>query len=184
MIPVYVIPEMPSNAPRPQAYRHGSLSDPILATRSRARRRWAARTAVLLVVSGIALILMVLWRRDVTTKNSWLRSAERSATAIQAHFDETGLLPAALPEASLKYQYASYYDRFYAERVSRPVIIAISPVVSLNLLPDGRSVIIFENGKLRSAWMTTGKFHHVYMAQIRDQDRFEQERRAQLPQLP
>ena len=173
-------------AARPSPYFSAGLTDPILATRARARRRWAARTTVVLSLTGILLVLTVVWRRDTDTRNSWLRFAHRSAVAVQAQLDQTGLLPADLPPAggSYSFHYASYYDRFYAQRVSRPVLIAISPVVPLTFRSDGRSVLIYENGKVRAAWMTIAEFTAAYISQLADQDRFEQERLAEVPYIP
>lgn len=180
-----VIPEVPPTSVRCPELFPASLADQVLATKLRARRRWAARTALCLGLTGVLLVLMLVWKRDTAVQSGWMRSADRSAAALQAHLDQTGLLPATLPQTdSRAFNYASYYDRYYAQRVSRPVIIALSPALSLNLWADGRSVILYENGKVCAQWMTIAEFNAAYFGQIRDQERFEKERLNRAPLLP
>lgn len=179
-----MIPEMPAGGSSTSL--PASLVERVTASKMRARRRWAVRTGMLLLVSGILLATLVIWQRDSETRSAWLRTTSRSAAAIQAHFDQTGYLPANLPYASefVPMTYASYADRFYAVNASRPVIIAMSGSLPLVLQPDGRTVIIFENGTVRTEWMSTGAFTTAYLEQLRDAEQFEHERRSRVPQLP
>jgi hypothetical protein len=178
-----LVPELPVNGSQYTTFE--SANDRVSASRVRARRQWILRTGLLLGLTGLSLTLLVLWRRDPDTVALLTRANQKCATAIQAHLDSTGLLPASLPDAENSYcYYASYANRFYAQRTSRPVIIAATAPISLILHSDGRCVIIFERGRVRSEWMTAVQFSDAYQAQIQDQARFEHDQRDRIPKLP
>jgi hypothetical protein len=95
-------------------------------------------------------------------------------------------LPANLsaPEPNGPGYIVSYADRFYAQQVKDPVILAASPVLPLILHSNGRSVVIYQGGKVRAEWMTVAAFIDAYRAQMQRQEDFERQRRAVVPQLP
>jgi hypothetical protein len=144
----HAVPDLPKAVSRTPAALQATLADRVSASKTRARRRWAARSILMLTITGVLLIFLVIWRRDTYFMEEAMRSARESADAANAHLARTGLLPAALPSHSPAMEYASYADRFYAQQVSRPVIIASSPLLVLKLRSSGRCVIIHESGKV------------------------------------
>ena len=154
------------------------LTERAVVSRAQARRRWAVRTGLLLGITSVLLIILVLWRRDVVAMQDTARTAGRSCEALQAGLDSSGLLPVALPAFTPReYAYLSYADRFYAQHTSRPTIIAASPEVTLKLRPNGRSVIVYQSGKVHVEWMTAGAFAEAWTAQTRDAEQFDYQRR-------
>jgi hypothetical protein len=180
-----IVPEVPLRARGFSIAWQCELDDRILANKTRARRRWVLRTGLVLGITSLLLIGLLAWRQDAVAllEHNW--TAQRSCEAVQAHLDRTGLLAAALPSGtSPGFMYASYADRFYAQRAARPFIIAASPEAALNLRPHGRSVIVYENGKVHVEWMTVGAFADACLAQTRDAEAFERHRLAQPVVLP
>ncbi|MEP0844703.1 MAG: hypothetical protein HRF43_18550 [Phycisphaerae bacterium] len=180
-----VVPELPLNGSRYAPLGAENMDERIFASRVRARRRWIVRTGSLLLVSGVLLALLVVWRRDTQTIAVLMRMTRGSAAGVQAHLDRTGLLPPALPgDEANNFIYASYADRFYAQHANRPVIIAATRSIGLLLRPNGRCVITLEGDKVRSEWMTDTAFSAAYKAQLHRAAQFEQERSSRPPQLP
>jgi len=158
----------------------------ILARKVKTRRRWAFRTVLILAISAVLLCLLVMWRRDETAKTGQLQSLAELAATLQAQVNELGRLPAIIPEPSLHNLdfYASDADRFYASRVSQPVIIAGTQPIHLLLTEDGRAVIIYQQGKIGAKWMTASEFEKAWDTQEAKITAFEQERKSSLPNLP
>lgn len=183
MLIARVVPDLPLNVPRSTSVT--SMDDRVSASKAKARRQWVARTALMLGATGVLLAIMVVWRRDTDTIAAKNRATDRSTQAIQAYIQQTGLLPAVLPpDERNTLGYGSYADRYYAQNGSDPVIMAWSSPVSLLLRSDGRSVIVYERGKVRTEWMTEAQFSAAWSAQTRREQEFERQRRAEVPQLP
>ena len=183
MIFLRVVPEMPLNSF--SAAHAASMDDRAIISRARARRHWVARTGLILGATGLLLMALVTWRRDAESVALSMRITQRGVTALQAHLDATGLLPSELPSVDpTRYVYATYADRFYAQRTSRPVIIAASAPLSLILRSNGRCVIIYENGKVHAEWLTLAQFGNAFDAQLADAAAFERQRQGRIPQLP
>lgn len=167
---------------QPRAHRRAAVwasgfIDRVVAGKTRARRRWAVRTGLILGASGVLLFGLLVWRYDTSELNSSLWNAERLAESIQTHLDRTGLLPGALPaDLASGFAYASYADRFYAERADRPCIVATSPHVALSLRPNGCSAIVYTHGQVQVQWMTNAELVAAYATQQREAEEFDRRR--------
>jgi hypothetical protein len=185
MVVLHAVPDLPLRDRDLSAVLSPGLVDRVLASKAQARRRWAARTGLLLSLTGVLLLILFIWQRDVVTIRDLTWSAEQSCRAIQGNLNDVGLLPAALPAAKpYNFAYLSYADRFYAQHVSHPVIVAVSPEVPLKLHSNGRSVIILDNGRVHVEWMAAGDFAKAWLAQTADAEQFEQQRRVRAVELP
>lgn len=186
MLLARAIPDLPIGASRAHPLAGMSMDERVVASRARARRQWVFRSLLLLSVTAGALILMIIWKRDESVIRMLLRSLEKPAEAMQVHVNRIGLLPATLPEAdkvNIAY-YASYADRFYAQQADQPVIVAAGPTVRLALQTDGRCVILYDQGRISTAWMSLKEFHSRMVAQMQASEAFERQRRASPPELP
>lgn len=180
-----VVPELPINGPRYSPFGAENMDDRVSAIRVRARRQRIMRTAALLLITGALLALTVIWRRDTQTISLIMRTTQSTATAIQAHVDRTGLLPATVPGPETQaYSYASYPVRFYAEHSGERVILANTAPIPLLLHPNGRAAIIYEKGRVRTEWMGATEFSEAYKAQIRNNAEFERQHSSRPPVLP
>lgn len=158
----------------------------IAAQRVRARRRWIVKAAVSLSLSSTLLIILVVLQRDRMAINDLMRSLDRPLAVFQTQIDELGQLPATFPDvpARLGIVYASDLVREYAREATGPVIIANSDTTPLILRSDGNGVVIYEKGTIRSEWWPRTQFVHEWLAQSAHIRKWDQTRRAQLPQLP
>lgn len=179
-----MIHELEVDARRPASEANETLDQRILSSKARTRRRWAIRTALMLLVSAAVLCLFVMWRRDQAAVETFTRSLVPTLAALQGRIDALGWLPAVPPKLQPGYSYVSDGERFFAMSVPEPVIIGASPPLSLFLQADGRLVIIYESGKVRSQWLTLAEFESALLKQQDRMKAFEQERDSRPPVLP
>jgi hypothetical protein len=158
----------------------------------RARRRWVFRSLALLTLTSVGLFLTVIWQRDRLDAENAVQRMGRSGDVtrpvgqLEAAIKNLGLLPAVLPqqEESGRFTYASYQERFFAIRTGGPAIIAASTEVRLILRPNGRAVIVYDHGKVRSEWLTSSEFNRKVNEQNDRIAAFETELRARPLELP
>lgn len=190
---MWVVPEVQVGSPRLSATSAPPVAHWAQEARARERRRWIVRTLLVLFVTFLALCLFVVWERDRMMVQGSLGIVDESVRLLQQRYDEFGYLPVAPPMAGdpepllSSMYYASSRERFYAHQVSGPVIIAFTPVrtsIPQVLGPSGRCVIIFEDGHLRSTWMSVSEFHGAWQRQQQHMIAFEQDRATQPPELP
>lgn len=157
-----------------------------MAHRMQTRRLWVFRSVMILSISAVLLCFLVMWRRDKLTVAGWLRALAKPVATLQAQVDDLGRLPASeleLAENSLEF-YASDADRYYASQVTQPVIIAYTYPIQRLMSENGRVVVIYDQGKIETQWMTASHFNGVWEAQEAAIEAFEQHRRRRLPHLP
>jgi len=177
---------VPTGSVHPLRDVEASLGRQVLDHKVQTRRRWVFRTSVILSLTAVLLCSLVTWRRDEITVANQLQVLAGPVAELQDRVDELGRLPAKTPELSrgrLAF-YASDADRFYASRVSEPVIIAATHPVQLLLTEDGRAVIIYRQGKIEVEWMTASEFDKALAGQKVEMEAFEQQRRSRPPNLP
>jgi hypothetical protein len=128
----------------------------------------------LLVFGGAAaLCVWVTVQRDHRIRRFFAESTEAYGQVLQQHLDRYGNLPARIPESPLlekRVSLAFYADaptRYYVRHSTRPVIIGYSPMAELFVEHNGRSVIFFEDGKLRTEWVQEGPFRELRAVQER-----------------
>lgn len=159
------------------------LEQRLRASRARARRRWAIRTALALLLGGISLCVLLAWQRDEANVTKLLTRLQTQVAALQARTDQLGLLPYTVPELA-GYVYAREVREF-AQNTTGPVIIAFnSQPVRLFLQRDGRAVVVIEAGKLRAEWMTENQFQTRWFKQGQEVAEFDRQRHARPPELP
>jgi hypothetical protein len=167
--------------------RTGSLNPPVQAVRSankaRARKRWAIRSMVLLTLSAVCIIAIVYLRRDQTIKQVRLNQMADISKDLQKKVDKWGVLPFSLPELE-RGNYASRQIRSYALRAEEPVIIGYSRKISLFFQADGRTVLFYDDGQIRSEWMREPAFRDYLLNQEERREAFEEALHAEPPELP
>ncbi len=156
------------------------------AIRIQARRHWIVRTAAMLIVSACALLLLVFAQRDRATRGDLMRSMQTTATALQAQANELGQLPAQLPDvpSRVAIAYASDLVREYAHVATGPVIVASGPRTRLILQSDGCPVILYEHGKVTTAWWSRAKLLGEWIDQEQHIKAWDQQRKMSAPRLP
>ncbi len=158
----------------------------LVESRIRARQQKILRTALLLLFSAALICVLVVYRSDSARLAISQRNLDGTVRALQSRIDELGWLPGTLTEEEAKgiQSYAGYADRSYAHRSGQPVIIAVSYHVSLLLRPNGRHVVIYDLGRLRTQWMTDSEFAAAVREQADQMRAYEQRLRNRPPELP
>jgi len=176
----------PTHSMHPLGDVEASPGPQVPAYKVRTQRLWVFRTVLILSLFAVLICYIVMWRRDKLTMSSQLRSLAEPVAALQAQVAELGRLPASKPELSgqtLAF-YASDADRFYASQVTEPVIIATTHPVHLLLTEDGRGVIIYQQGKIETKWMTASEYEKAWGSQEAKIEAFEQQRKLRPLNLP
>jgi len=149
------------------------------------RRQWVIRTSLVLILSSAALIFLVILRADQAVINSILISLAKPTAALQAEVDELGQLPATLPgDYRIPVAYANSLVREYAKHTTQPVIVAQTWLAQPVLRGNGRGVIIYENHRVHSAWLTSQEFQEMLQAQEAAIKKWDEQRRSISPELP
>jgi hypothetical protein len=149
-----------------------------------ARRRRVIRSTATLLFTAVVLCLFVIWGRDRSTSAAVLKSVDPAVNDLRQRMRTLGALPASLPELGIKLPYASNAERFYAMNSKDPVIIAYTSPVNLLLRQNGRAVIVYQNGKIWSEWLSEGEFLKRLQAQQKSMEAFEASVRSRPPELP
>jgi hypothetical protein len=138
----------------------------------------------MLCLTAVVLCLFVIWGRDQSTASAILKLLEPAVKDLGERRNALGVLPASLPQLGIKVPYASNAERFYAMNSKEPVIIAYTAPVNQLLRQNGRGIIIYQNGKVWSEWISEGEFLRRLHAQQRSMEAFEASVRSRPPELP
>lgn len=171
-----------STVPSPELGEAPLPDDRAYAGRARARRRWAVRTLLTLLLATVVLCVFFAWRRDRTLMSNRLEKLAPAVAALQEEIDERGKLPPDLRDfKSLRY----FRDaRFYAMNTERPVILASGPEGRLVIHPRGHAVIVLQDGKVTAEWMSHAELMEALRIQNLNIEAFEERIRSQPPDLP
>ncbi len=178
-----MIRELRVGTPGPFREADRGADERLLAGRARARRRWAIRTSLILLLTAATLCIFVTWRRDRMTVAWRLLSLKPAVATLQQRIDKFGMLPSVVPGLEKCY-YASDSERFYAMNAAEPVIIAYQPRTHLMLRDNGRAVIIYEGGTVRQEWLPETGFRGTWRQQQERMKIFEEKMRSRPPELP
>jgi len=129
---------------------------------------WVARTFTTLVVLAILLITALTVRRDRMYRRHLMDLLEVCVNRLNEQLAVNPYLPVAWPLDNLpdrirsdfaqRFEYAQDAIRDFARVRNAPTIIAWSHVLPIVLGADGRAVAVYENGRVRAAWMTEAEF--------------------------
>lgn len=166
-----------------------SIEQRAVQSKARARQRQLLRTLLALTVTAIGLFAVVTWQRDSINLEIREKLMQPPMLELQARLDELGFLPASPPavgpdEESPLASYAGYSERFYAVRTGGPAIIAVSHPLTLILRSNGRYVIVYQDGKLHTEWMTERELRTAMAEQLERIKQFEAELHSRPPDLP
>ncbi len=187
MIASQVIQGVPLGGSRPSSLVEDDLDNYIHVRRARSHRRWVIRASLSLVLTAAILCIVVIVRRDQMTVTTDMAALANAQKALQVKIDAWGRLPAAravLPELPKGHFYIDDSERFYAMHATEPVIVAAAPQTLLTLRSDGHCVIIYEQQKVRTEWMTRADFVAARRTQLNRLKAFRALRRSIPPDLP
>jgi hypothetical protein len=170
---------------RPMDQALVSVEERVVESKVRARRRRIVRSVLLLLTTSVMLCGFVFWQRDSTLITKSLQAIDPSMSELQKKIDLLGRLPAVMPGPDgVMESYSSSADRFYAMNSGKPTIVAVSSLVPIVLGQDGRCVIIYDQGKVYSEWMSQRRFEAAMQTQWAATKAFEKERHDRPPVLP
>ncbi len=158
----------------------------VSAVRARARRRWVWRSAIMLAMGAGCVGLVTVVHRDRTAVRVAVAGVQELGQQIRLSVERWGRLPASveLKGNPPKVFYLDDAVRLYAGQATGPVIVAVGPKVDLVLLPDGRALLYYEQGRLRAGWVDEAGFKASWSRQEDAIRAFEQELRSRPPVLP
>jgi hypothetical protein len=143
-------PELPPSDPstaEPDLRRFADLRRAVMQRRSTARRTRLGRWALVLLVAAVALIVLVIWRRDSLRRQEAVDGLGKymaQAAASGQPKPWPGSFIQAVPLASLR-----------ALPPTQPVVLAYdSKPRQLILLANGHPVVLAVGSHLQAAWMT------------------------------
>jgi hypothetical protein len=171
--------------------RRAPMSDAPPGSKVRASRLWAIRSSTILIVAAAVLCLFVIWNRDRNTSARCLRFLDPVVKHLRDKTREFGAIPAEVPDLASRgtnlvvfdYRFGQA-DRYYAMNTQDPVIIAYTRLIPLQLRPNGRCVIIYQDREIRSAWLDEGEFSRQWKLQSRKQEEFQERMRSRPVELP
>jgi len=150
-----------------------------LARRERERQLWVARSFTPLIVLGLVVLGLILYRRDRVMRARYLGSLEQYVAVLNERLDwqrkqgwDPVLLPSEWdvsrlrPQPEAPFDFYRYYDeslRQFAQRRKEPTIIAWSEAtVPMTLGADGRPVAVYQDGQVRVEWLTERQFNERF----------------------
>lgn len=160
---------MQQPAEKSPEFAHSASADLISA-----RRKGVRRSVFFLVVGLLALIVFIVVTGDVRNRGWALTYANEYAQQLQARVAADRLLPSDLSAAlaggqALKKMYRFEHltpDQALALRDARRAIIVAQTIpVARRLAPDGRAVVLYEQGVFRAEWMTLARFDDLWATQ-------------------
>lgn len=177
---------------REPAAKPGGPMEQRLRRRARERKSWIARTATSLMLFSLVLFAFIAVRRDRFHQSTQMDCLSAYVTVLNATLGRTGYLPADwnvqdVPRQKLSIdaiQYADDVTRNLALRRDEPTLIAWAPLLVMVFESDGRSVAVFEDGKVHVQWMKETDFQAWQAEQdaaIRDAMEELEQRPVRLP---
>jgi len=158
----------------------------VSAGRAKARRRWVWRSAVTLALGAGCVGLVTVVHRDRTAVRVAVAGVQELGQEIRLSVERWGRLPASveLKGNPPKVFHLDDSVRLYAGQATGPVIVAVGPKVDLVLLPDGRALLHYEQGRVWAEWVDEAGFKASWSRQEDAIRAFEQELRSRPPVLP
>lgn len=133
------------------------------------RPRPIGRTVLLLAMATGALLLFIIWQSDGRRRNIAMNQAQAYALRVSDRIGSSGLLPLNLDPGSFSADTSGTYRMESLLRSqARLLRDADGPVLAAQTLPvyqvlgaSGRCVVVFENKRFSSRWVTTSEFDHL-----------------------
>ena len=121
--------------------------------------RHMGAAVLLLFLSTLVFCVLVILNRDHNARIRAVADLEKPCAEIQHFIDEEGYLPSRYPieePATAAIAYPQLHELIKLRASDGPFVVYAGPVVGL-IMPkkDGFPAIIYERGKLRTAWLTS-----------------------------
>ncbi len=173
-------------APRLRYETRPAVQELAMASKTRARRRWAMRSVLLLAFTAVVLCGLLIWRRNQATQTEFHRQLAPTVAALQERINALGTLPVTPPTREFLNTYtpADAVERQFALNASEPVMIGWTAGIHLFLQEDGRWVIFYSGGKVSCTWMTQSAFRTAQVEQMRRVNEFQEQRSRRPVELP
>lgn len=153
-------PKTPHSQSGPDTQRFAELRRVAMQRQQVVRRSRIGRSGVLLVIAALALILLVIWRRDSLDRQD-------ATNSLQAHINQavTDRSQQLWPEGYVQVLSQTTPDQPPGHQ---PLVLAYnSQEHNLILLSDGRSVVLLDGSHVKADWMT----HKELTAQLSSQEK-------------
>lgn len=133
------------------------------------RRTPIARTVLLLAMATGALLLFIIWQSDGRRRNIAMNQAQAYALRVSERIGSSGLLPLNLDPGSFsadtpgayRMEWLTWSQARLLRDAEGSVLAAQTFPVHQVLGATGRCVVVFENKRFSSRWVTNSQFDHL-----------------------
>lgn len=126
----------------------------------------------ILVLSAVVFCMAVIRQRDVRLKQVSISQIREVESWVQDYYNSHGFLPASLPPDQSFFDgqppYLDYPERRQIPIISQqagPIVLICAPLMGM-ITPggDGHAALLFENGQLRSEWISPKQLTNLRQA--------------------